>query len=343
MSARLRSFRMNPDRYPIAVPHLSSSRGVLYFGAKALRQASEREQSLLSQCDGSVRFCDLATTPEDARAIAALSPWLLWWDGPLPAPPAPSLAPSRLVLSTSPASPWLAMGGRLLMEASTCPTTVVTCFGHSAQTVDPYAFGSPDEVAVITRDELSLVGRLTGVPHELWEFPARELRSDFDPDQSTSPSDAWLKSMLREVIEETIARTNPVEIFVPASSEPDSDAGVVLDVVLAMFIDGLLGASKIHVFESSAVVSGARAVDEFLGRFENSYLKLPEYFVDMTPRIAHKASVLEVFRSRVDRKSREQWLESTSWNSSIGDLHCTCETTESRGGHAERFWAVSLA
>jgi hypothetical protein len=330
--------RMAPQSHPIALPHITWSRDTLYFCGRAARSASREDWMRLVQCDGSKTLLELASSRDEARTIAAAAPWLLWWENRLGAVTAgDSGRITRLVLSPGVETAWLGMGGRLLMDAATCPTKVITCFGLTARTVESLAFLTPGDLAAITRDESSLAARLAGVTQERWEFPARELRPPGDR-QSRSNVD-WLKNMLREVIQQLLTGVAPKEIFVPMAVEPGSDAGVLLDVILSMYVDGLLEASQVHIFESSPLARGHRPVDEFLSRFEKSYLHLQEYFVPLAARGLQKGSHLEVFRSCIDNPLREAWLASAARNATLSHGWLL---RDDESGFAERFWRASL-
>ncbi len=342
MRTSQRTFRLDPSKYPVVVPHVSWSEGTLFFGGIALRELSPAEWAFLQRCDGTRALRELVTTASDARTIATVAPWLVWWDAPVVRTLVVPGGATRLVFSPGPEDAWLGMGGRLFMESPTHATTVITCFGLMARTVEPLAFATPNDLAAIARDEIALVAQVAGVAHELWELPARELRHSEDGRAGAPSSVDWMKSMLREVIDEAVARAAPNEIFVPFAGDASSDAGVLLDVVLGMYVDGLFDAAELHIFESTPVANGHRPIDEFLGRFERSYVELRDYFVPVTPWIGRKGSALEVFRSRVDHASRDAWLESAKLNGVLSDPVAGSGTT-TRELHAERFWAARLA
>ena len=325
--------RMHPEAYPIALPHVSWAPHAFFFGHRPVRDAQIDHWELLLLCDGTRTLGEVMRTHDaSAREAALIAPWVLWWPAPLAGSPRPAPGCARLIFGPHPEDAWLGMGGRLLLEAAERPTHIITCFGLLANALDPIAFRTANEISAITRDELALAARLAGVTHEHWELPARELRPHAT---GVASSTEWIKSLLREVVVEAVDRMQPAEVFVPFAADPYSDAGILLEVMLALFIDGLLGDADLHVYETMDAAGGYRAVDEFLARFEQSYIVLPDYFVSITDSHVRKRALLELFRTRVDHRDCAVWLEAAARNAFVARL--------APHEHAEHYWRIGLA
>src|SRR5688572_7807876 len=118
------SFRLDPRAYPMTAPQFACFDGTLYFGRVALGALTAVESEMLNACDGSRSFGDLLARPGvDAQGVARIAPALLWWDRPVVAPTHRPV--QRVVFSPAPEDAWLAMGGRILTEASERSTLVV--------------------------------------------------------------------------------------------------------------------------------------------------------------------------------------------------------------------------
>jgi hypothetical protein len=237
----------------------------------------------------------------------------------------------RVVFSTTPEGAWTGMGGRLLGSSSDDLTLITNCFGSVSEGCQPLAFPTPEQASFAARDELALAAILTGAASESWSLPDRELRlREFPCPRGES---VGLGSLLRGLVYALLRRTRPSIVFAPLPGDPESDASALLQVLLNLYIAGDLDA-EIHLYEDQPALVGERIIDEFLARFENCYLTVSPYVHEMSSCSARKTCLLELFRSRMDRRQRALWeqslLRNARWN---GDG----ETSR-----AERFWTVRL-
>ena len=326
------SLRLDPRSFPIALPHAFCADNTLFFGHRAMAEVSAVESNLLASCDGTRSLKELLDLFHcDAHAVTRIAPWLLWWDRPVPHTIDCLQRMDRVVFSTTPEGAWTGMGGRLLGSSPEEPTLITNCFGSVSEGCQPLAFPTPEQASFAARDELALAAILTGASSESWAVPDRELRLRDFP--RLSGDSVGLGSLLRGLVKTLLRRTRPSIVFAPLPGDPDSDASCLLQVLLNLYVAGDLDA-EIHLYEERPAVVGERIIDEFLARFENCYLTASPYVHEMSPCIARKASLLELFRSRLDRAQRALWEQSqvrnARWN---GDGKTCC---------AERFWAVRL-
>jgi LmbE family N-acetylglucosaminyl deacetylase len=334
MTARSSILRMDPDAFPVAIPHVSWTENTFFFGNRPVQPAEADTWALLKECDGSRRLHELmAERHASADELAVIAPWLVWLD----APPSPGVAAAppftRMILTAQPEDAWIGMGGRLLKESAEHSTLVVTCFGLLGQCLDPDAFPTLDQISAISRDECVLAARATGVSHDTWDLPSR---GPWQSAQSLAANAEWKKSLLQDIILDALARVRPVEIFTPLAIHPHSDAGLLMEVLLAMYVDGSLeNETQLHVYEAPDGRMAPRTVDEFLARFERSYIGLRDYFCAITECHERKRSLLEVFRSRVAWPAREAAAETSARNALLAQFGV--------GARAERFWQVGMA
>jgi LmbE family N-acetylglucosaminyl deacetylase len=322
---------MSPDAYPALIPHVSFGDGRLFFGHRPVREATTAEWEALVRCDGSAPLRDCVGAAAGAAVAPRMAPWLTWWEEALPARREPGGTVTRLVFSPRPSDAWLAMGGTLLASADHCATHVVACFGLVAETVDPVAFRTPNDVSSIARDEIAMAARAARATHEEWDFPARELR---EMGRGMRASVEWMRNMVREAVTDAVDRVQPEEVFAPSAADPDSDAGVVLDILVEMHVGGELGSARLCVYQSTAMSLGFRPVDEFLSRFDRSYVHLAPLNGDLSHVMARKRSLLELFRSCTTSRSRRMWTESAKRTARIAGR----ERTE----RAEQMWRVDV-
>jgi hypothetical protein len=323
---------LDPDAVPFVLPHVSCNGGEVYFGGRFLASVTAAEAKFLSVCDGTRTLAEAAQFARvDARFVARIGPWLLWWHSALGEAPSQAVPVDRIVLTGRPENAWLSIGGRILQESPRMNTLVVTCFGSSGGV--GCAPGYPDctENAFALRDEAAVAARVGRVTQEVWEFPDRALRNHLPigPDACRSTISEALRAAFRAVL----AHHEPAAIFVPAAMGDDEDHRLLFTTALELFADGSF-TGELHVYEDVPVVSGYRYIDEFLSRFENSYFDFREYYVDITESAAAKSSLVDVFRFRCDPENVRRWVKSAERNSTLAGM------AGSRS--AERFWKLNV-
>lgn len=313
-------------------PHMTCLGNDVYFGTFPLAQLTTVEARFLHECDGSRTLAECAkAATADAVCVARLSSWLLWWERPVPSAPMPKGPIDRLVLAARHTAPWLGMGGRLALDAASKRTLVVTCFGSLGENRFVEAFPSASEVSAACHDEVELVARLTGVQQQIWDFPddaRRQMLFTTGLDVDDLAADTTRAQVL-----DLIESLRPSEVFAPAALDSSADALLLFNTVLSSFATGNLEA-ELHFYEDAPVIDGCRPIDEFLARFENSYLAPQTYYVDIAPAFHEKSALASGFRCTIDQHDATAWLQSAARNGSLA-----LPTT----GFAERFWRLDAA
>lgn len=329
----LKSLRLDPRSFPVVLPHISCFRNQVYFGGKYITSLMPAEAEFLKSCGGMRTLAEIVNdTGTDARCAAHLARWFVWWDRAISEAPEASEAIERLVLTAGPEDAWFGMGGRLLLEAPQTSTMVLTCFGTLTGTRYREVFRTPDEVSTICRDEAALAARLAHVRQQVWGIPEQDVRY-WGGSNHASEQEA-LAAILRGIIIDVLGKYRPRQIFIPTATRLFSDAKLLFEILLSLFVEGRLKAD-LHIYEDAPAANGHRPVDEFLSRFESSYIAPEEYFVDVTECIHRKFSLLEVFRCRFNRLGRDAWERSARRNALLAGF--------SGQRFVERFWKVGVA
>jgi hypothetical protein len=328
-SGSLNPLVLSPRSFPLVRPQITCLDDDIYFGSFPVTRVTPIESGFLKACTGERTLADAARAADaDAMCVARVASWLLWWRRPLGAEPQPSKPIDRLVFSASHTGAWLGMGARLVMEALRRRTLVVGCFGSLGETRFRDAFPTLAEVSMSGRDEAAFVAKLAGVQQEVWDFPDHVLRDALPAGRDLG---AALGEILRTTLLDLIEKTQPSEIFAPAALGHSTDQRLLFDTLLALYADGSIQ-GELHFYEDEPVIAGHRRIDEFLSRFEGSYLVPREYYVDVTESFPEKLSIVDAFRCNLDRRNARAWVRS-------GEREGLLAGT----GRAERFWRLEVA
>jgi hypothetical protein len=323
---------LDPRSFPLVRPQITCIDEEVYFGSYAIARVSSIEASFLNACTGQFSLANAAgIAGVDPTCVARVASWLLWWRQAVEASPQPRRRVDRLVLSATYPGAWLGMAGRLLMEAWAKPTAVITCMGSLGDTRFIDAFPTLAAVSMVCRDEVAFVARLAGVQQSVLDFPDEDLRARMlaeGRDIGPLVEDTLRASLLR-ILEEH----QPAQIFAPAAMGESCDNRLLFDILVSLFAEGSIG-GELHLYEDEPATEGHRQVDEFLSRFEGSYLRPSEYFVDVTSSFAERLSVMDVFRGSMDQDLAGPWSQSAQRNALLAGLS---------GGIAERFWELNIA
>ncbi len=323
---------LDPRSFPLVRPQIACVDQDVYFGSYAVARVSPVELAFLNACTGQLNLANAAgKAGVDAICVARVSSWLLWWRHAVEASPQPRRRVDRLVLSATHPGAWLGMAGRLLMEAPAQSTAVITCMGSLGDTHFIDAFPTLAAVSMVCRDEVALVARLARVQQSVLDFPDEDLRARMLADgRDIAPlvEDTLRVSLLR-ILEEH----QPAQIFVPCAMGESGDSRLLFDILVSLFAEGIIG-GELHLYEDEPATRGHRQVDEFLSRFEGSYLRPSEYFVDVTSSFAERLSVMEVFRGSMVQELRGPWSQTQHRNAVLAGFP---------GGIAERFWKLNVA
>jgi LmbE family N-acetylglucosaminyl deacetylase len=323
---------LDPYSFPVLLPQITCVGGEVYSGTCGIAQVTQSESDFLAACTGALNLTDAArSTRIEPTSIARLATWLLWWRRKVTQDP-PLLTPiARLVLTAAHTSAWLGMGGRLVLESTQQPAVMVTCFGALGEVRFVEMVSSLSEAWMICRDEATLAGRLAGVQQRVLDLPDHAF-CELLLETGRSSGEAR-RGLLRNALLDIIDEYQPLEIFAPAALGSSGDSRLLFEILVSLFAEGYVP-GELHFFEDEPATNGHRAVDEFLSRFEKSYLAPNEYFVDITNSFAEKLSLMEAFQSTLYRTQRRSWARSAERNAMIGEI---------RAERAERFWQLTIA
>lgn len=331
-SARLNGLVLDPRAFPLVRPQVTCIDDEVYFGSCPVARVTPLETRFLAACDGTRTLSDVVRAAAvDARCAARVASWLLWWDERLGDVLEPFAAIDRLVLSASHVDAWLAMGGRIVSDAADRRTVVMTCFGSLGATRFMQAFPTVSEATACSRDETALVARLARVHGATWEFPDRDWRATVAAESEAR--EAALTDAIRALLADFVERHGPADVFAPAALGSSPDARALCDAALGLYADGTLE-GELHFYEDEPAARGYRHADEFLGRFEGSYLYAREYYVDMTDAFTRKAALIDAFRCNVETREQRTWCDSAGRTAAVSGLAGV--------RYAERFWKVDV-
>lgn len=322
---------LHPRSFPLVRPQITCVDDKVYFGSCPIAQVTQAELDFLKACTGAHNLADAASAAGiEPTCVARVASWLLWWDRKVNGTPLLSPPVDRLVLSATHIGAWLGMGGRMLMESGQQRTAVITCFGSIGDTRFVEPFPTPAEVSMAGRDEATFVARLSGVQQRVLDFPDQDLRETLEArgDGASGIIADALRSTLLEIIDEY----QPSQIFAPAALGASADARLIFEILLSLFAEGDIQA-ELHLFEDEPAIHGHRKVDEFLSRFEGSYLAPCEYYFDVTASFPEKLSLTDVFRCTMDRRAAHAWSQSAERNAMLGG---------GPANQAERFWNLNI-
>lgn len=176
-----------------------------------------------------------------------------------------------------------------------------------------------------------LAARLAGVEQSVLDFPDEDMKARllFEGRDIEQMVENTLRASLLRIIEER----RPSQIFAPCALGESADNKLLFNILLSLYAEGSIE-GELHFYEDTPATQGHRQVDEFLSRFEGSYLALSEYFVDVTPSFAEKLSLMDVFRGSVVQDTATIWSHSAQRNAVLAGLP---------SGIAERYWKLDVA
>lgn len=324
--------RLDPDAYPILLPHFLCRENKVYLGNRHVRTLPRNQSDFLAMCDGRSTLSQAArATKVEPSFISEVALWLLWWPHAVGGEQHPNGKTDRLVMCARPEACWQGMGGRILQEAGSTPTLVISCFSPSVPAHPTALFDTPGEINFAGRDEAAMAARLALVGHTMWNIPEYPARIPYE--HKDEPDSGDIYELLLETMLAVVNQVRPLEIFVPAAMTNSADAKAILKAALSLMGEGYLQCD-LHVYEDSPALLGQRQADEFLSLFEGSYLCPAEYYCGITGTNPKKTSLSEVFLSSTSNVEKYRWQRSTERNAWLSGI----------SGHtaAERFWKIQF-
>ncbi len=329
--APLPSSRLLFSAYPCRLPHVSVADGEVAFGRLKDADAGDAEREFLALADGRTPFAEIFGQGPHLLAAAGASRHAVWLSSPLAAPRPPAGGTRSLLVAAHPGDVELSMGGLVLRRRGSERFTLLNCFSRQLATRAPQAFGSPQEITAIRRDESWLAAAVLGTETQYLDFPEHALRGAGAAGERLTAPAAELAAAVKLALHDAIAELAAVHVYAPAAVGNSPDQRLLFDAVLALYEEDYFPATRFHFYENVPLAASYLNVDDFLSRFEGSYLGLAPWFEEIGGVLADKLTLLEIFRSRLDFGSRRLLAE-------IGHRNARLER---RGNEfAERFWTL---
>jgi hypothetical protein len=287
------------DRYPVTIPGL-------------LR----RDFRIICHGECSLR----AILPHlDAVALAHILDTSIWLDAPLHLRPKPEPGmPHSLVVAAYPEDAFLAMGGYLLKHRgrSDCVQAIFRDIGNDGLGL----LGQPGKASQCRRDSASLTAGIVSLQNVWINLPPQDEKKTV------------CRAQYAAILYDCIARHQATDVFLPAPLAAEPDRLVLFDAAVRIFTAGYFRSTRFHVYELFPESKAHIAIDDFLVRTENKYLRLKPWFEDIS-------MVLE------DKQQLGRLLQPGSAAMQT-DMACLARRTASAhgaaAGFAERFWTFGL-
>lgn len=340
----LPSSRLLLSAYPCRLPHVSIDGGELFFGRLRDESAGDAEIELLERADGRTPFGEILGRSPHLMLAAGRTRHAVWLGRPLGAQsgePRTAAGPLSLVLGAHPGDAELSMGG-LVLQHDAERFVHLCCFSRQVETRVPEAFGSALEVTAIRRDESALAAAVLGMEVRHLDLPEYVLRQSNDGRARMILPPDEIEAALRIALHEVISELAPAQVYAPAALGNHPDQRMIFDAVLDLYEQEVFPETRWHLYENFPLSTAYLHVDDFLARFEGSYLEPAPWFEEVTGAVAEKLALVEIFRSRLDPACRPLLFEVGRRNSRLARL-ARLDRDPFGGAGCERFWTLGDA
>lgn len=307
--------RCRTTAYPVLHPHAVAAEDALAF---------------LGACDGSTRFDEILAGHDVTDAVAEALGEVVWLERPVAGEPAAAGA-RTLILCAAPHAGWLAMGGHLLAQRHTARPLSVCCFISVAYDDGEDVRATPFEAAMTAHDEGDFCAQITGTETCFLDIPDQASRAAL-ASGTFEESERAVRASLRLMLQHLITVERPTDVFAPAALSNDPDERLLFEIALEIFEDAFFAGTRFHLYED--VPAAGIQVDDFLARFESSYLDVAPWHADVTEQLEQKAVLVDVFRSTCgpaeELALRSAAARNAEWDGRDAAAH-------------ERFWTLRLA
>jgi len=338
-SAKKRQDMLGLETYPVVLPQFVMRGKAVFFGATPVSECDEQELSFAARCDGQTVFRDIVAQDRLVGGVAATAAYLAWLKGPVQQA-SPENAEGRerwLIISPHPDDAELSMGGALLKKKGAIDATNLVCFSQLGHTIYPHAFIKPAEVTAVRKDEALLAGAVAGLDVKFLDFPEFGLREALIPSKDFYDREKELREALKLRLYEAIARIQPTQIYAPASIGDNPDHRLVFDIILEFVDEDLFPDMVVHFYEDFPYAAAYEEVDDFLSRFEHSYLDVEGWSEDISAVMEEKQIVCDIYRTQF-RRSLARSLEEVAVRT--GELVAYQDAEAAPA--SERFWTVGI-
>ncbi len=336
--APLPSSRLLLSACPCRLPHVRIVDGEVFFGALRDPGVGEAEREFLELADGRTPFADILGQRPWLMAAAGMSRHAVWLPSALE--PQAAAGPRCLVLGAHPGDAELSMGGFLLNRRGAARFTLLNLFSRQIETRVPDAFGSRVQVTAVRRDESALAAIMTRIETLHRDLPEYVLRQTGNEDERMPMPGQDVETAVRIALYDAMAELAPEHVYAPAAIGNHPDQRLLFDAVLELFEEDCFPGVSYHLYENVPLAASYLNVDDFLSRFEGSYLDPEPWFEDVTGVLAEKLTLLEIFRSRLDLASRRLLLEIARRNARLERHGLARHSDAGMDAGLERFWTL---
>jgi LmbE family N-acetylglucosaminyl deacetylase len=304
--------------------------GETFFGRLKDSEVGDAEREFLEIADGRTPFAEILARGSHLLA-AGVSRYAVWLARPLGPPLFPAAGERCLLLGAHPGDVELSMGGFVLRRRGEVRFTLLDCFTRQLSTRIPESFGSRTEVTAIRRDESRLAAGVLGVETRSLDLPEHALRHTEDGLQRLTLPAEELASALATALYDTLAELAPDHLYAPAAMGDHPDQRLLFDLLLELYEEDCFPGTHFHFYENFPLAASYLNVDDFLSRFEGSYLDLAPWCEEIAGVLPEKLALLEIFRSRLGLDRRQLLLDTGRRTALLGRV---------AAAGAERFWTL---
>jgi LmbE family N-acetylglucosaminyl deacetylase len=181
-----------------------------------------------------------------------------------------------------------------------------------------------------------MTAAMLGLRNVDFEFPDFELRMR-EPEERFLVCEEELEKLLKIELYRLIAETKPEEIFAPAAVGNHPDHRMVFNIILDFFDAGYFPDTRFHLYEDVPYSASYYEIDDFLARFETSYITVLSWLEEISPVLRLKNALCAVYRSQASSQ-----LLDTIDNIAKRTAEFLDSEQEATAGAsaAERFWTL---
>jgi len=332
------------NAYPISLPHVSFNNNKLYFGAKEFQYSSIIHQDIdfFNLCDGNKTYKQILDFGFELPKLNIFK-YLIWWDHPLQNNINKSKKSKNiLVISPHPDDVEISMGGFLINNRNLISCSHLVCFNKVAYTNDKSAFSSFHDSTIIRNDESALASKMLDIENHYLDFIEFDIRNELNnkEEYKNQNNDKILKDTLKIKLYHYIKNLKPCDVFSPAAIGDHPDHRLIYDIVIEFFEDDFFPETTFHFYEDAPYCASYINVDNFLSRFENSYIGLSPWFEDISCVMKKKKILTDVFRSQFTISFINIFEDIARRNAAVFNRK---QKNSAKTLGVERFWTLKTA
>jgi LmbE family N-acetylglucosaminyl deacetylase len=333
------SLKFNPYGYPILLPQFSLRSGYLYFGEIKKKEVMPEEEVFLRRCDGTTQFTEILQSIPNVIRYAASAQYIVWW--PRPVKRQHTLPQTEnvdvVVIAAHPDDAELSLGGTLLNLRDRSHIILVTCFSRLSYTISNSAFPGVFLTSCVRRDEATLTAAMLDAEVSFLDIPEHIIRSTCGTSGKDGILEANIKAIARMLLRTTLDRLRPKKVYAPAAMGNQPDHRMLFDITLDFVDEDAFPDTTFYLYDDVPYSSKFQHVDDFLARFENSYIQVHPYYEDIANSIAFKQEIVRVFASQFNSSISAQVEQVATRTAALASIQSGSEIRL-----AERYWELGI-